>query len=220
MTPHWSIDTYLRERANMSETKRTSAQTQERIHAEARRLFNLKGYVGMTLREIAAGVGIEAQSLYNYTRSKQDLVASLMGEGTTAIQGAVDKALAASAATPSARLWAATSAHTLHYCSSDQVVLVREGLVHLDAERRSEVLGQLKTYENTFKDILRAGVTSGEFRTVDITPTAFAILGMGESVINWFRPSRRLAATDVATYYADLALRSVQTDSTAEPDEH
>jgi AcrR family transcriptional regulator len=193
----------------MSEQKRTSAETEILIFAEARRLFNLKGYAGMTLREVASGVGIEAQSLYNYTRSKQDLVASLMKQGTLAIQEAVDKAIAVAEPTPTAQLWAATAAHTEHYCASDQVVLVREGLVHLDAERRADVIGMLKTYEDTFKGILRRGIENGEFRSLDVTPTCFAILGMGESTVNWFHRNRRLSARDIAQTYADLAVRSV-----------
>lgn len=194
----------------MTEARRSAVETQALIFTEARRLFNLKGYAGMTLREVASGVGIEAQSLYNYTPSKQDLVGSLMKSGTLSIQAAVDQAIATSETTAAAQLWAATSAHTKHYCSLDQVVMVREGLVHLDDERRAGILGLLKTYENTFKDILRRGVDSGEFRALDVTPTCFAILGMGESVVNWFRPHGRLSADDVATHYADLALRSVQ----------
>jgi AcrR family transcriptional regulator len=193
----------------MTEQKRRSAETEAQIYAEARRLFNLKGYVGMTLREVASGVGIEPQSLYNYIKSKQDLVMSLMVQGTLAIQQAVDKAVAAAEPGPTARLWAAAAAHTEHYCSNEQVVLVREGLVHLDAPRRADIIGMLKKYEDTFKDILRQGVEAGEFRALDVTPTCFAILGMGESVVNWFHPDRRLSAADVARTYADLVVRSV-----------
>lgn len=194
--------------------RRSAAQTQALIEAEARRLFNLKGYVGMTLREVASGVGIEAQSLYNYTRSKQDLVASLMRGGTEAIQIAVDTAVSSAGPTPTERLWAAAYAHTLHYCASDRVVLVREGLVHLDADRRAGVMGLLKTYEDTFKALLREGVEAGEFHVPDVTPTCFAILGMGETVVNWFHPGRRLDAENVAAQYADLAVRSVAVDPT------
>lgn len=197
----------------MSEYRRNSAETQALIYAEARRLFNLKGYVGMTLREVAAGVGIEAQSLYNYTKSKQDLVASLMREGTIAIQESVDKAIALADPTPTSQLWAAAAAHTEHYCCSDIVVLVREGLVHLNAERRADIMVLLKKYEDTFKDILRRGTQNGEFRPLDVTPTCFAILGMGESVVSWFDPARRLSAADVARTYADLAVRAVVAES-------
>ena len=191
------------------DARRSATQTQALSEAEARRLFNLKGYVGMTLREVAAGVGIEAQSLYNYTKSKQDLVASIMHTGTAAIQAAVDAALAAAGPTPTQRLYAAAYAHTRHYCASDKVVLVREGLVHLDAERRAALIGMLKTYEDTFKAILREGIEAEEFHVPDVTPTCFAILGMGETVVNWFDAERRLSADDVAAQYADLAVRTV-----------
>src|SRR5260370_16643526 len=110
---------------DMSEHKRASDETRAQIYREARRLFNLKGYVGMTLREVASGVGIEAQSLYNYTDSKQDLVVSLMKEGTLAIQGAVDAALAAAEPTPTARLRAAITAHPTYYSPPNQAILVR-----------------------------------------------------------------------------------------------
>lgn len=193
----------------MTQRPATSAETQQRIYHEARRLFNLKGYVGMTLREVARGVGIEAQSLYNYTPSKQDLVVSLMSEGTVEIQQAVDGSIAGASDDPGDRLWAATWAHVFHYCTSDKVLLVRDGLVHLDDERRTDVMGLLKDYEDTFKGLLRAGMASGQFLPLDPTPTAFAIIGMGESVVNWFSPGRRLTADDVAKTYADMALRSV-----------
>jgi len=193
----------------MSQRKRTQAETEAQIYSEARRLFNEKGYAGMTLREVASGVGIEAPSLYNYTPSKQDLVASIMEVGTRAIQDAVDSALASAGPTAEQQLWAATAAHTNHYCSSDQLVLVREGLVHLGPERRAALVDMLKTYEDTFKRILRAGIGSGEFRQVDVTATCFAVLGMGESVVNWFHRDGRLSAQDVANCYADLAVKSV-----------
>ena len=189
--------------------KRTAAQTRSAIYDVSRRKLNELGFHGMTLRDIAREVGIEPQSIYNYASSKQDLVESLMRQGTLAIQESVDSAIARADPTATARLWAATVAHTRHYCDSDEVVLVREGLVHLDADRRADIFGLLKAYEYTFKRILISGVDSGEFREIDITPTCFAILGMGESVINWFDPRRRLSAQDVAHHYADLAVRTV-----------
>jgi AcrR family transcriptional regulator len=197
----------------MSEQRRASEETRAQIYREARRLFNLKGYVGMTLREVASGVGIEAQSLYNYTASKQDLIVSLMKEGTAAIQEAVDAAVAAAGPTATAQLRAAMTAHTYYYCASDKVIVVRDGLVHLDAKHRADLIKMLKAYEDTFKEILNHGVESGEFRPVDVTPTCFAILGMGETVVNWFSDNRRLSAAEVARCYADLAVNSVRQSS-------
>src|SRR3977135_302744 len=106
----------------MAKEQRHSSDTEALIRKEARRLFNEKGYHGMTLRAVAAGVGIEAQRLYKYTRSKQDLVISLMREGIVAIQSAVDAAIAKADPGPIPRLRAAMVAHTRFYCDHELVM--------------------------------------------------------------------------------------------------
>ncbi|BDZ47864.1 TetR family transcriptional regulator [Frondihabitans sucicola] len=184
-------------------------ETETRILNEARKLFNRKGYVGMTLRQIASAVGMEAQSIYNYTPSKQALVEKMMRNGTEILRDKVETALATAGPTQTDRLYAAVGAHTAHYCSSDDLVMVREGLVHLDPEIRTGLVTMLKSYEQIFRDILRAGIDGGEFRDVDVTRVTFAILGMGESVINWYRPGGRLTPTQIGDEYADLALHLV-----------
>ena len=195
----------------VAEGRRPSSETEALIRREARRIFNEKGYHGMTLRAVASSVGIEAQSLYNYTRSKEDLVISLMREGTIAIQSAVDAAIARADATPTAMLRAAMVAHTKFYCDRELVMLVRDGLVHLGPDGRADLLVLLKKYENTFKQIIRAGISAGDFRPVDVTPAAFAMLGMGESVVNWYRKGDRLTSGEVAKIYSDLAVNALLT---------
>jgi AcrR family transcriptional regulator len=194
----------------MADEQRSSRETETLIRREARRLFNEKGYDGMTLRLLAAGVGIEAQSLYNYTRSKQELVVSLMREGTIAIQSAVDAALARSGPRPMDRLRAAMVAHTTFHCDRDLVMRVRDGLAHLGPDGRADLQGLLNKYEDTFKGLIRAGISAGEFRQVDVTSTAFAILGMGESVVNWYQPGDRLTPAEVARMYSDLAVEALR----------
>ncbi|AMM19996.1 hypothetical protein AX769_07255 [Frondihabitans sp. PAMC 28766] len=184
-------------------------ETETRILNEARKLFNRKGYVGMTLRQIAGAVGMEAQSIYNYTSSKQALVEKMMRNGTEVLLDKVETALKAAGPSETERLYAAVGAHTAHYCSSDDLVLVRDGLIHLDPDVRAGLVTMLKSYEQIFKDILRSGVEAGEFRELDVTPVTFAILGMGESVINWYRPGGRLTPDQIGDEYADLALHLV-----------
>jgi len=193
----------------VSEGRRPSSETEALIRREARRLFNEKGYHGMTLRAVAGSVGIEAQSLYNYTRSKEELVVSLMREGTIAIQSAVDAAIAGADATATAKLRAAMAAHTKFYCDRELVMLVRDGLVHLGPDGRADLLVLLKKYEDTFKQIIRAGISTGEFRPVDVTPAAFAMLGMGESVVNWYHKGDRLTSDEVASIYSDLTVNAL-----------
>lgn len=183
--------------------------TEQRIIESATRLFNTWGYTGMTLRQIAKEVGIEAQSIYNYTTSKQALVEKMIRTGTEALHKSVATALEAAGPSPSTRLAAAVEAHVIHYASSPHVVMFRDSLVHFDEGVRISLRGMLKSYEQLFKDIIREGMDSGDFRLVDETPATFAILGMGDSVTNWWRPGGRLDAAAVGAMYGDLAVRMV-----------
>ena len=174
--------------------------------------MNSKGYVGTTLRGIASTVGMEAQSLYNYFDSKQDLFAKMVEDGTRHIQNRVEGAILQAGQTPSEKLWAGMKAHVMFYCDFEEVVLTREMLPHVDEKLRSKIIGVLKNYENMFKQILSDGVSTGEFREMDISTTSFALLGLGESVVNWFTPGGRLSAEEVGEQYANLAMRIVKPD--------
>jgi AcrR family transcriptional regulator len=199
--------------------------TESRILEAARVLFNERGYKGMTLRHIAQEVGIEAQSIYNYTPSKQALVAKMVRNGTEELHNSVLAAIAAAGPTQSARLEAAVRAHVNHYLSSDNVIVFfRDSLIHFDGDIRNSLYLILKAYEQVFKDIIRAGIDSEEFREVDVTPTTYAILGMGDSVTNWWRPSGRLTASEVAQLFGSLAVQMVtpmaQRQAASLPDAH
>lgn len=184
--------------------------TESRIFESARVLFNQWGYTAMTLRQIAKDVGIEVQSIYNYTSSKQALVEKLVRTGTAELHNSVVDAIASTAPTPTARLRAAMQAHVLHYLSSASVVVFfRDSLVHFDSDTRSSLLVMLKEYEQVFKDILREGIASEAFRELDVTPTTYAILGMGDSVTNWWRAGGRLGAPEVGELYGELAVQMV-----------
>jgi len=187
--------------------------TETRILESARVLFNQWGYTGMTIRQIAKEVGIEAQSIYNYIPSKQVLVERIVRSGTGEMHASVVAALDQAPPTPTARLAAAVKAHVVHYLqSANVVVFFRDSLVHFDAERRASLLVLLKAYEQLYKDIIRDGISTGEFREVDVTPTTYAILGMGDSVINWWRPTGRLDAAELGELFGGLAVQMVAVD--------
>lgn len=58
--------------------------THERIRTVAADLFARLGYGGASMSEIAAQVGVRKASLYNYYRSKQDLLSELLRESIEA----------------------------------------------------------------------------------------------------------------------------------------
>ena len=48
--------------------------TKEKIIFESLRLFSQKGYDGVSMREIAAAVGIKGASIYNHFKGKEEIL--------------------------------------------------------------------------------------------------------------------------------------------------
>ena len=61
----------------MRVTAQTKAATREAILQAARRLFAEKGYEATRTREVALAAGIAAGTLFNYFKTKEDIVAGL-----------------------------------------------------------------------------------------------------------------------------------------------
>lgn len=69
--------------ASEGETMEVKMTTRERIVIESLKLFAKKGYDGVSMREIAAAVGIKGASLYNHFKGKEDIFHAIFTEMTT-----------------------------------------------------------------------------------------------------------------------------------------
>ena len=54
--------------------------TKDRILIEALNLFSIKGYIAVSVQDIASSVGIKAPSLYKHYKSKQDIFDAILVE--------------------------------------------------------------------------------------------------------------------------------------------
>mgnify|MGYP006432759295 CR=1 FL=1 len=104
----------------------------------AARNFRESGYAAASMRDIAAGAGMKAGSMYYYFPSKADLLIAVHEEGIRRISDAVADAIA-SADGPWLRLQAAMSAHLqvlLDGGDYAQVVIRELPLDEVDVRRR------------------------------------------------------------------------------------
>jgi AcrR family transcriptional regulator len=58
----------------------TVMTTKEKIIFESLKLFSSKGYDGVSMREIAAAVGIKGASIYNHFKGKEDIFNAIFSE--------------------------------------------------------------------------------------------------------------------------------------------
>ncbi|WP_137703085.1 TetR/AcrR family transcriptional regulator [Marimonas lutisalis] len=183
--------------------------TGPRIRAAALKLFARHGFAAVSMRQIAAEVGLQAGALYNYTPDKQSLLYELM-RGHMDDLLAARQAEAANATDPMTRLENFTRFHIrFHIERPDEVFIAYMELRNLTPENFAEIEGLRHAYEDELETILRDGVAAGVFAVPDPRIATYAVIAMLTGVNTWYRPRGRLSLDEVETLYWDMVRKAV-----------
>ncbi|WP_050523400.1 TetR family transcriptional regulator [Pseudorhodobacter wandonensis] len=182
--------------------------TGPRIRSAALGLFARHGFAAVSMRQIAAAVGVQAGALYLYTPDKQALLFDLMHDHMTSLLAAF--AALPAQATPQARLDQFARFHIGYHLDRPEAVFIAYmELRALTPENFTAIEALRHEYEDHLQSILTQGAASGAFLLPDAKMATLALIAMLTGVTNWYRPDGRLSREDVQSLYAEMALRSV-----------
>lgn len=161
------------------EVQETAAGLREKILREATRLFVERGYTGISMREIAEGVGVSKAGLYYHFKDKEDLLLAILEDNLALIAQMIRRCRAA---TETGRGQVTLIARAIFEQPPEQRAVIRlasQEIGNLKPEIRStfgklyhaEFIGQIEA-------VLRNGMDRGEFRKEDSTVSAWILLGM------------------------------------------
>ena len=182
--------------------------TGTRVREAARRLIARHGFAAVSMRKIAAEVGVQAGALYNYIPDKQTLLFEIM-------QAHMEELLTARAeldapADPVQALEQFTRFHIrFHSNRPDEVFIAYMELRNLTPENFAAIEAMRRTYEDQLTEILVAGVAAGHFRLAEPRVTTMALIAMLTGVNTWFREEGRLSLDEVEGIYLDMVRRTV-----------
>lgn len=182
--------------------------TGPRIRAAAERLFAQRGFAAVSMRQIAAEVGVQAGALYNYTPDKQallfDLMQTHMKELLEALQGlpAQPNALA--------RLEQFARFHIrFHLDRPDAVFIAYMELRNLSEVNFAAIETQRQRYEDMVTSILDAGRAEGTIVAADTKVATRAVIAMLTGVTTWYKDSGALSRAEVEDMYCAMVRRAV-----------
>jgi AcrR family transcriptional regulator len=180
--------------------------SRERLLNAAVRLFEQRGYGSVTMGEIAEEAGLSRPTAYRHFTSKEDILWALTeqaGEHTSHIVATV----ASSSASPAEQLRTLIRNHAQILVKHRVVFrLTLRTQLELNDARRKQLAEAQRQYLHVTANIIEAGVRQGEFRSVHATTAAEGILGMTQSVIDWYRDRGPLPLDDVADQFVDIVL--------------
>jgi AcrR family transcriptional regulator len=175
-------------------------------------LFATLGYPGSTVNMIVERAGVTPAALYWHFESKEDLLNTLLMEGADRfkdeIQGSVGEAHR-----PPEVLHRLVVGHTMANLTIPQVARIdfssRALAQWLTQEHYETYQERQREFFGMWREVIKAGVSSGDFDVEDTTISALAIFDMCEGAMAWFNADGPLSPAAVADQYGVLALRLV-----------
>ena len=190
---------------------RTAGSDGERTEAAIRdaavQLIARHGYEAVTMRQLAAEVGVQAAALYRYFPTKEDLLHTLMREHMELLASTWENARPDND-DPVARLTAFVANHIRFHVERRHATHVSNmELRSLSRDNLTSILKLRTAYEKELRIILRDGADAGVLEVDDTGLTAMAIIQMITGVIVWFRPDERLSVDEVTATYLAMTMR-------------
>ncbi|MEP2031523.1 MAG: TetR/AcrR family transcriptional regulator [Paracoccaceae bacterium] len=181
--------------------------TGPRIREAALRLFAQRGFAAVSMRQIAADVGVQAGALYNYTIDKQSLLFELL---RTHMEELLEARKNPKDLPPLEALEQFTRFHIrFHLERSNAVFISYMELRNLHPDNFAVIEALRGAYENQLETILRRGVETGEFVVPDTKIATLGLIAMLTGVTTWYQIGGRLSLDQVEEIYWNMIRKSV-----------
>jgi len=148
-------------------------------------LFREKGFGAASMRDLAETLGIEAASLYNHIRSKNEILESVCFNVANRFNTHLDE-IETGSLSPIKKVETLLRFHIQQMIENHEEVIVSDReWKHLDEPYRSNFHTQRRNYRKRFASIIEDGMKKGEIKKID-APTAVVIVQLQKSVVlNW-----------------------------------
>jgi AcrR family transcriptional regulator len=169
---------------------KNSTTVKSRIRAAAALLFQEKGYTATSMRELAQKVGLEASSLYNYFRSKDQILSEICMQNSSHFIDGI--ALIQRECVESIEKMKAVIRLHIRVAADDpaSVTVFNDEWKHLNESDKKEFLRRRKRYEESVFSIINEGIQKQEFNAIDPRIGLITFLSALKGIHYWFKPGK------------------------------
>jgi AcrR family transcriptional regulator len=186
---------------------RNGAAVPAELRAAAARLFQQRGYAGVTIDDIVNEVGVTKGGFYHYFASKGEMLFELHDEYVSFSIERFRTVFDLHEGDPAKQLEAFVreSFNQIHEFQ-EYVGLLFDERRSLPPEKVDVVEGKKAELRAMLMDVINAGIASGEFRKIDARAATLAIFGMCTWGYLWYRADGDLTPEQLAREFSDIAL--------------
>lgn len=164
---------------------------------EAAKLFKLKGFGGTSMRDLAGEVGMEAASMYNHIKSKDEILEHLCFHVSNTYIAQLAE-VERMPGTNGEKLKELLRRHiNLMLEDGAAVSVANNDWKYLTDGKLEQFKAARKQYEKGFAALIESGIAAGEFQPVNASVALFTILSAVRWVELWYRPGRGVTAQEL-----------------------
>lgn len=170
----------------------------QEIQDEALLMMKEVGFAGMTMRGLANKLGIEAPSLYNHLKSKDELLIEVCSNIALQLETQI------------------LEVNDIYFNAIDKLKMAIQGHVNvltkniiasyvfvnewrfLPSNEKEIFIQRRDKYESEFRRILELGINEGNLQFQDVKITSLTLLSALNSIVDWFHPDGDLSSEEVA----------------------
>jgi len=181
----------------MAKTKRRKASKKELILVKAAAMFREKGFPATSMRDLAESVGIEAASLYNHIRSKNEILEAICFEVANRFNAHLDE-IEASNLTSIQKVETLLRFHINQMIENYESVYVSDReWKHLEEPYLSNFQSQRRNYRKKFTLIIQQGIEIKEIRSIDAATSILIMLHAVSGIESWHRSKTKITAQEL-----------------------
>lgn len=184
--------------------------TRQNIRLTAQKLFRERGYAAVGMRELAKEVGIEAPSIYNHYKSKDDLLREICFD----IAAQFFKTFAEidpEEKSATKKLRAAIKGHVSVIANNLEATSVFfHEWMFLEEPNLAQFKKQRHEYELKFRDIIDKGIKKGDFKPMNIKLVTFTIFSALNATHDLYRSNEKITQDQIAEDMANLLLKGLK----------
>lgn len=171
----------------------------ELIIKEAAIIFKQKGYSATSMRELAEKVGIEAASLYNHIRSKDEILEEICFNIAHEYLSFITE-IEEEQCSFSEKLSRIIETHVkLVIEKPNEVSVANNDWKNLSEPKKKLYKEVRKGYENRIATILIKGMQAEEFKKINVSVALFTLLSSLRWIELWYKPNRDITPEELQT---------------------
>jgi AcrR family transcriptional regulator len=175
-------------------------------------LFWQKGYHGTSMRNIADACDCKAANIYNYFKSKEDILFEVIKDITERAVNSVRHLEDDDTIGPVEQLRSLIHNHlgVLFQMKKSSVLISDTGLQNLTREHHRIIVELRDTYDRIMTKIIRRGIESGDFVVRDEKVTVYLISSVIIRSTIWFSSKGRLSVKEVGDIMFDFVYGGIK----------